>query len=160
MVNWDNPKEIREYNKKYYQKNKDNPKYKLTKKKWKEKNPNYYKEYNKKWRTEHPNYQKEYGKKYYQEHKEKYDLKNRGWIKRHPKRKKELQRVGQRKYKKRHPEKIEAHRKANKIKIPKGQLCQICSVKLAVERHHEDYSKPLEVLFVCNKCHNTIHRGN
>ena len=39
------------------------------------------------------------------------------------------------------------------IKIPKGQLCVECNKKLAVEKHHEDYNKPLEVKFLCKGCH-------
>jgi len=40
-----------------------------------------------------------------------------------------------------------------KIKIPKGQLCQICNKNLTTDRHHEDYNKPLEVEFLCQECH-------
>ncbi len=45
-----------------------------------------------------------------------------------------------------------------KISIPKKQICGICKKNLAVERHHEDYSKPLEVKFLCKKCHINIHK--
>ena len=45
----------------------------------------------------------------------------------------------------------------NKVPIPKKQICQICQEKLALERHHEDYNKPLEVTFVCKNCHEFIH---
>ena len=44
-----------------------------------------------------------------------------------------------------------------KIKIPKGQLCERCNKDLAVERHHEDYNKPLEVVFMCKLCHAQLH---
>lgn len=30
--------------------------------------------------------------------------------------------------------------------------------KVAKEKHHEDYSKPLEIKFVCILCHNRIHK--
>lgn len=43
------------------------------------------------------------------------------------------------------------------INIPEGQLCERCKENKAVQRHHEDYSKPLEVKFLCNKCHNEVH---
>lgn len=39
------------------------------------------------------------------------------------------------------------------IKIPQGQICVICETKPAIQKHHEDYSKPLEVAFCCNHCH-------
>jgi len=61
-------------------------------------------------------------------------------------------------YAKKYPEKVKAGASArHKIKIPKGTTCFFCS-NLAEERHHEDYSKPLIILFVCKKCHRRIHR--
>jgi len=40
----------------------------------------------------------------------------------------------------------------NKIKIPIGQICEWCKKRLATEKHHEDYSKPLEVMYLCSRC--------
>lgn len=49
--------------------------------------------------------------------------------------------------------------KANKlIKIPKGQLCEECSINIATVRHHPDYSKPLYIQFLCRSCHVKGHR--
>jgi len=42
------------------------------------------------------------------------------------------------------------------IKIPKGQICIVCKENLATQRHHEDYDKPLDVDFLCKKCHGSI----
>ncbi|GAF78315.1 unnamed protein product, partial [marine sediment metagenome] len=39
-----------------------------------------------------------------------------------------------------------------------GQICEICKEKKAEVRHHEDYSKPREVILVCMKCHKKIHK--
>jgi len=59
----------------------------------------------------------------------------------------------------RNPEKMKARSIAkSKIKIPKGEKCQTCKIKLAVERHHEDYSKPLEVVFLCKSCHSKLNK--
>ena len=41
---------------------------------------------------------------------------------------------------------------AGHIKIPSGIKCVYCD-KLAEQRHHPDYSKPKEVIFVCKECH-------
>jgi hypothetical protein len=46
-----------------------------------------------------------------------------------------------------------------KIKIPKNQVCERCNEMLAVDRHHKNYKKPLEVKFLCRSCHLKIHRG-
>lgn len=36
------------------------------------------------------------------------------------------------------------------------QPCERCS-KLKVQAHHDDYSKPLEVRWLCPVCHNHLH---
>ena len=64
------------------------------------------------------------------------------------------------KYRKRYPEKIYARKlvqrlvKEGKIEKPSHCLCG----NSPVEAHHSDYSKPLEVEWLCNKCHLT--KGN
>ncbi len=77
------------------------------------------------------------------------------WKKENPKKLKEQRKRFRTGYKKRNPKKIKAESEANrKIKIPKGQLCEDCNKNLAVEKHHEDYNKPLKVKFLCKGCHN------
>ena len=54
-----------------------------------------------------------------------------------------------------HPEKYEAHYKAANAE-KKGLLirqpCEICG-EVDVQKHHEDYSKPLDIEWLCKKCH-------
>ena len=58
------------------------------------------------------------------------------------------------KYESNNPQKRKAKALARKIKIPEEQICEMCKKNLATEKHHEDYSKPLEVIFCCrNYCH-------
>jgi ribosomal protein S27AE len=47
--------------------------------------------------------------------------------------------------------------------IEKGEVvipnaCEKCGAKVALESHHEDYSKPLEVRWLCLSCHKVLHR--
>lgn len=42
-------------------------------------------------------------------------------------------------------------------KIVRPSECEKCLRKCKVEGHHEDYSKPLEVKWVCKRCHSDIH---
>jgi hypothetical protein len=35
--------------------------------------------------------------------------------------------------------------------------CQICGKSGELEGHHADYSKPLEIIWVCKNCHSHIH---
>jgi len=41
----------------------------------------------------------------------------------------------------------------------KGKSCQQCGTVTNLHRHHPDYSKPLEVVILCVKCHNRLHHG-
>jgi hypothetical protein len=60
---------------------------------------------------------------------------------------------------KRNPAAHKAHIKANNA-LRNGKLkkkaCEICGNK-HVEMHHQDYSKPLEVMWLCRKHHAEIH---
>lgn len=45
-------------------------------------------------------------------------------------------------------------------KITKPTICSICNCESKrIEGHHADYSKPLEVIWVCNQCHHNIHKS-
>lgn len=43
--------------------------------------------------------------------------------------------------------------------LPKPDACTICSSTESLEYHHEDYSKPLEVIPLCHACHMRLHAG-
>ncbi|MEC0276924.1 hypothetical protein [Peribacillus frigoritolerans] len=45
-------------------------------------------------------------------------------------------------------------------KIEKPEQCTQCGEKVPLEAHHEDYSKPLEVLWFCKLCHEKLHHLN
>ena len=45
------------------------------------------------------------------------------------------------------------HKAWRNIPIPKGKKCEECNKRLARERHHPNYSKPLKVILCCKKCH-------
>ena len=113
---------------------------------------------------------KEYFRNYYKNNKEKYKIANnkysnteKGRIKRN-----EISRRWYKRDKEKNPDKWRKIFKKNifkqkvkhiaekKIIIPKGQLCQRCKINLATDRHHKDYNKPLEVEFLCRKCHMNI----
>lgn len=42
--------------------------------------------------------------------------------------------------------------------VIKSDHCEICFSNSNIHGHHEDYNKPLEVLWVCAKCHKGIHK--
>jgi uncharacterized protein YlaI len=41
-------------------------------------------------------------------------------------------------------------------KIPKGP-CSICGANKNIHGHHNNYSEPLKVVWLCAKCHHRIH---
>lgn len=67
-----------------------------------------------------------------------------------------------RKYRKIYPLKYAAQILLNnsirdgKVKKPKN--CSICNRKTKIYGHHNDYYKPLDVIWVCQICHKKIHR--
>lgn len=62
------------------------------------------------------------------------------------------------------PEKRTAHLKAYSA-LKSGKLikkdCEICAAKketTMIHMHHADYSRPLDVVFLCTTCHKKLHR--
>lgn len=80
----------------------------------------------------------EYLRNYRAEHKEAAELRN--WA-----------------YRVDNPEKIATHKAAARAGLVQ-QPCEVCGVSPAV-MHHEDYSKPLEVRWLCHKHHQRLHHG-
>ncbi len=43
-------------------------------------------------------------------------------------------------------------------KLIRPKNCCLCGSENKIEGHHADYDKPLEVIWVCQKCHRMIHK--
>lgn len=60
-------------------------------------------------------------------------------------------------YHRNNPDKVKARYKARYYNsVPDN--CSKCGAIGPVDGHHEDYSKPLEVLWLCRPCHANIHQ--
>lgn len=46
--------------------------------------------------------------------------------------------------------------KTNRIKV---EPCEVCGATVKIQGHHSDYSKPLDVNWLCKKHHNELHYG-
>ena len=73
-------------------------------------------------------------------------------------------RRGQDNYRKKYPMKYAAHViTGNAIRdgvlIPM-EVCSVCGSNIKIEGHHDDYTKPLDVRWLCEKCHKEWHRNN
>lgn len=119
-----------------------------------QRDPQKQKEYQEKWRREHPDYQKLNWRKYV--------------VKKSRKPKKirtleEIRLIGREaslKYRKNHPQRVMArsivYRELRAKRIKKAP-CFFCgSVK--VEAHHNDYAKPLEVVWCCKMHHRNLDK--
>lgn len=65
-------------------------------------------------------------------------------------------------WKKRNKDKVNAYVKVKRA-IEKGILkkpikCELCGEKTELYAHHTDYSQPLKVIFLCDKCHKIEHK--
>jgi hypothetical protein len=52
--------------------------------------------------------------------------------------------------------KLRDHVKRGNIVRP--TKCSVCNFEGKIEGHHADYTKPLQVIWVCRKCHMMFHR--
>lgn len=64
-------------------------------------------------------------------------------------------------YRQRNPEKCKA-RSVISVAVKTRELfasifCEICGLSIKTEAHHPDYSRPLEVSWLCRKCHSKTH---
>jgi len=68
--------------------------------------------------------------------------------------------VRQRAYRENNREKYIARERAGRA-LEKGIIkrspCEVCGIDKRIEMHHEDYSKPLEVVFLCSLHHKRVH---
>lgn len=70
--------------------------------------------------------------------------------------------VGSRAWRLKNPLKAKAHsvvssaRKSGKLIRPKN--CSECNSKGKIHGHHDDYSKPLNVVWLCDYCHKQRHK--
>ena len=62
-----------------------------------------------------------------------------------------------------HPERRKARRAVSHAirdgKLKRSLTCESCKEKKFVHGHHEDYSKPLDITWLCRGCHQKSHKN-
>jgi len=152
----------------YWKKNRE--KFIAINKEWKENNKEQVLETTKKWRENNPDKVKEGRRKYYQKHKEKVNARHKEYLKKIPDKIKEynIRTKAKDSYKqwlKAWSASRQIHKtlegKARKLvhySVKNGTIqrpgqCIKCSKECKPEGHHPDYSKPLDVIWLCKQCH-------
>jgi hypothetical protein len=115
------------------------------------KDPNKAKEYKKKWKKANKKLVKAEKERYYQAHKEE----RKAYSKSYRQANKDLIKAYNAGYKQANKDMTKAHRKARSI--PMKGVCESCGKQGVTEKHHPDYSKPLEVVHLCISCHKRLH---
>jgi hypothetical protein len=63
-----------------------------------------------------------------------------------------------------HPERIAARTAVGNAirdgRLARGTECFFCGSQTAIQAHHHDYSKPLDVHWLCSTCHGKLHAVN
>lgn len=117
------------------------------------------KAYNRKWRANNPDYNTVYLRRLRRDEPERMRRYQEKWSKANPDKVALIRRKAKKKYRS-NPE--NAHKEnvrnrlryaVNKGKIIKPLACERCARKVPLEAHHEDYSKPFEVCWLCHRCH-------
>lgn len=105
---------------------------------------------------EHCSEEKQSTRRYQARHRVDHRFANHRWRKR----RRELVSTYSRRYRAEHPEAMRAHLAIFRA-VHSGRLrrkpCEQCGATENVRGHHDDYSKPLEVRWLCESCHQTLH---
>jgi hypothetical protein len=130
---------------------------------WVENNPEKKLANREKYRVNNRERIREMDKQYYREDPERYREKaRRAAIKYNEKEEtKALKRAARIRMRELYPEKDKARRKVRWAvesgKMIKPKCCETCKKESMLQAHHEDYSKPLDVVWLCKACHWKIH---
>ena len=125
------------------------------------KNKEDYIRYHQEYRNKHKEEKKIFNKKYREGNLEKLNIYQKKYYREYYKTflGRQVQRKSAKNQRIRNAEKIAARKKLA-YEVEYGRIkklpCRDCG-KLEVHGHHEDYNKPLDVVWLCQNCHNLLH---
>ena len=139
----------------YYREKNKTEKAKQCKKNWAINNKEKVKSYQKKWKKrnlerlrnddEHRKKRAKWSRNYYKMNKIRINNNMKNYLQNPENYKKHLSRGS-----------LNYHVRAGNIK--KANHCESCGSNEKLQAHHQDYKKPLDVEWLCSKCHNNLHR--
>ena len=110
-----------------------------------------------KWDAENKAKIKAYSKMYYKENKPAIVKKAQVWRKEN----RDKHCAQSMRYKAKNGEKTYAHNTLNSAirfgRVVRPESCETCGIKCVANGHHEDYSKPFDVVWLCGVCHSAVH---
>jgi hypothetical protein len=113
-------------------------------------------QYNREWRAKNILYIKAYNRNKYRKNASIIMNKVKQWRQANPDKKERQNRI----WVETHPAEYKAHNILNAAvrdgKIHKLPWCEKCGEYGDIQGHHCDYSKPLEVIWLCSKCHSLV----
>src|SRR3990167_8809842 len=105
---------------------------------------------------------REYAKREYDKNPIKFIERHKEWKKKNPEKLKEYARKAAKNQRINSPHKVKARLLVSyAVEIGlliKPKICSNCLKECKPEGHHADYSKPLEVVWLCKECHTKEHR--
>jgi len=114
------------------------------------------------WHLNNPERVRARKRRYYRANKERYLARTQAWVSKHPERAREHNNKAVREYRKRHPERAKAQR-AVSIAISTGKLvrqpCVVCGTTENIWALIKNWSKPLEVVWLCRSHHRDVRAG-
>lgn len=100
-------------------------------------------------------------REYYLKNKAKVALINKNWRINNPEKHRKSSFESIKKWKKHNVEAAKAHQLVNNHILRKKNLvpinCEKCGDVTKLQAHHEDYSKPFDIMWLCKKCHLKKH---
>jgi hypothetical protein len=110
------------------------------------------------WRAAHPERMAALNKQWKQDHPEEVAANNKQWRQEHP----EAVSAYTKEYQAKNPLKKRAQNIINRAirdgKLTKPTTCSECNATGTIQGHHCDYTKPLEVMWLCQTCHIAWHK--
>jgi len=122
------------------------------------KDPKKYLEYMRRYRKEHPEVCRGCDRRRHAKNPEKFCARARHYRERNGEKYRESIRC----YRAQNPGRVKAQNRfgyaIERGKIVRPDVCSACGKVCKPDGHHEDYSKPLEVMWLCRSCHKRLHQ--